>query len=706
MKIVLSLFLIVLSLLFYIIYSHEQESVASSTNVLIFLFVNINALFLLIFAFLVGREVVKLVIDRRRNILGSKLRLRLVVPFLGITAIPLVLLFILASGLLNKAFEGWFQSKIESARDASILLAKSYYDELSGRIVRSAVEISEKISADQNVNVQDLLERDRRSHNLFSLAIYDRKHRLIAESASPVSVVPNFTEPPIQEDNVIKAIAGSRVVAYEGLESRQFLRVYVGVQVAHKKGVLVVSNRIDPDINESFQVVRESYNEYQQLKLFRHPLRSGYLLSFALLAGMILFAALWMVVQIARGIVNPIERLVSGTQLISKGNYKVRIDPGGDDEIGYLITSFNQMACELDNSIQAADRQRLLVESILGNLTVGVVTLDRSGKVVLSNSTAVHLFNCDITLGEELVDILPKGILQEVQKLLRDVTGDGTNETCSVQYSLIEAGRELRLITTVVPINDSTGKWIYTLLLFDDITELAKAQTMSAWREVARRIAHEIKNPLTPLKLSAQRLQRKANLEHDRVLQESTQMIVEHVDSIKRLADEFSNFARMPTADFKEVAVESIITEVVGGYVETCNDINFQIICARGLPKIMIDPEQIRRVLVNLIDNAVSSVRSAVELNETEDPKITVAVRLDAKQRVIVIEVQDNGVGIAEADRVKVFDPYFTRKKGGTGLGLAIVSSVIAEHRGAIRALDNSPKGARFVIDLPLSRMR
>ena len=713
MRVLFSLLLLFGSLLFLLTYNQEQESGATSTNVLIFLFVNINILFLLVSAFLVGREIVKLVIDRRRNLLGSRLRLRLVVPFLGLTAIPLVLLFILASGFLNRAFEGWFQSRVEASRDASVLLAKSYYEELSTRVTRLASEAALEIDRREPGHIREVLDESRRNNKLFSLSLYsqsleDGKLHLLVRSVSPISVVPDFKEPHPEQENIIKILNGSRVILnYEGAESRQFLRVYILVKFRDGKGVLVLSHRIDPDITESFQVVRESYNEYRQLKLFRNPLRSGYLLTFALVAGMILFAALWMVVQIARGIVEPIERLVRGTQSISRGDYEVQIDPGGDDEIGYLITSFNQMARELTTSRHEAERQRILVESILANLTVGVVTVDRGQRVVLSNQTAASLLGSAILLDISLKEIIPESIASQVFSLLDDVSSDSRNESFSAHCTLTDAGREVRLISTAVAIRDIEGRWIYTLLLFDDITEMAKAQQMIAWREVARRIAHEIKNPLTPLKLSAQRLQRKANKEDDKVLRESTQTIVEHVESIKRLADEFSNFARMPTAKFEEVAIETVVTDVVTSYVDACGDVQFQIICDTKLPTINADPEQFRRVLVNLIDNAISATRSAFESDHLQlPPKVTVSVTGDRKQRIMKIEVADNGIGIPDRDRSRVFDPYFTRKKGGTGLGLAIVSSVIAEHRGTIRTVPNVPRGTKFLIELPMMRRR
>jgi two-component system nitrogen regulation sensor histidine kinase NtrY len=711
MRVLFSLLLLFGSLLFLLSYNQEQENAATSTNVLIFLFVNINILFLLVSAFLVGREIVKLAIDRRRNLLGSRLRLRLIVPFLGLTAIPLVLLFILASGFLNRAFEGWFQSRIEASHDASVLLAKSYYEELSTRVSRAANDTSSAAASLELGQFRDVLDESRRINKLFSLALYRKKPgddqvHLLVRSVSPISVVPEFKEPRAEQGHITKILNGSKaLVNYEGEESRQFLRVYTPVLFKDGMGVLVVSHRIDPDITESFQVVRESYNEYRQLKLFRNPLRSGYLLTFSLVAGMILFAALWMVVQIARGIVDPIERLVRGTQSISRGDYEIRIDPGGDDEIGYLITSFNQMARELTTSRHEAERQRILVESILTNLTVGVVTVDRGKRVVLSNQTAANLLGSSILLNISLEEILPESIATEVFGLLEEVSLEGRNESFSAQCTLTDSGREVRLIATAVAIRDIEGRWIYTLLLFDDITEMAKAQQMIAWREVARRIAHEIKNPLTPLKLSAQRLQRKANKDDDKILRESTQTIVEHVESIKRLADEFSNFARMPTAEFEEVAVETVVTDVVTSYADSCGDVQFQIICDTRLPTINADPEQLRRVLVNLVDNAVSSTRTAAETEQIW-PKVTVIVTGDRKQRVMKIEVADNGIGIADRDRSRVFDPYFTRKKGGTGLGLAIVSSVIAEHRGTIRALPNLPRGAKFLIELPMARRR
>jgi two-component system, NtrC family, nitrogen regulation sensor histidine kinase NtrY len=706
MKVLLSLLLIFGSVILLVTFTQEQDSGESSTNVLIFLFVNINILFLLVSAFLVGREVVRLIIDRRRNILGSRLRWRLVVPFLGLTAIPLVLLFVLASGLLNQAMDGWFQNRIESSREASIYLAKSYYDELRLRIERSTKEIVKEASASELSDIKEVFEKGRKNHRLFSIALFDPSGKQLEKVASPVSAVPTFKEPPAQQDNLSKiSTSGKEVIVYEGEGSRQFLRVYFPLKIKGSPFVLVSSYRIDPDITESFQMVRESYNEYRQLKLFRNPLRSGYLLTFALVAGMILFAALWLVVQIARGIVEPIERLVRGTQLISRGDYEVKIDPGGDDEVGYLITSFNQMAKELANSRHEAERQRILVESILSNLTVGVVTIDRNEHVLLSNRVAADILGCPISLQAALREIVPESIKGSIFDLLEEIKSQGRGDSYTVQSNLQEGTREFRLVITAVTIRDIEGRWIFTVLLFDDITEVVKAQQMIAWREVARRIAHEIKNPLTPLKLSAQRLQRRANREDDKVLQESTQTIVEHVESIKRLADEFSNFARMPTAEFQEVVIGTLVADVVSGYVESYNDVQFHIISDPKMPLLSLDPEQVRRVLVNLLDNAVSAVCSAVEADGIT-ARIAVNLEYDRKKKVVKIEVSDNGIGIPEKDRHRVFDPYFTRKKGGTGLGLAIASSVVSEHQGTIRAISNVPRGTKFVIELPVVKRK
>jgi two-component system nitrogen regulation sensor histidine kinase NtrY len=704
-KLLLSIVLIIACVILIFVSSDPDFGLAGSPdNLLIFLFVNFNILFLCVSAFLVGRELIKLVVDRRRNILGSRLRWRLIVPFLGLTAIPLVLLFVLASGLLNRAMDGWFKSSVESTRDASVLLAKSYYEQLRIFLLRETKELGKQVPLTPQSRVQQFLERQRQELKLFSVSLRRPSGRIIAETHSPLNSVGDFTEPDYDVRLVTSVTedSGSSVV-FEGEGAQRFLRVYAPVRYLDRGAVLILSHRLDPEITESFQIVRDSYNEYRQLKLFRNPLRSGYMVTFALVAGMILFAALWLVVQIARTIVEPIERLVRGTELISKGEYNIAIDPGGDDEIGNLINSFNLMAQELEASRTEAQRQRLLVESILANLSVGVVTIGRDEKVLMINKVAQELVGEDVAPDTNLRQALSTSIRTPISTLLDEVGLEEGFSSFNVQCSFMDQGREIRVMCTAGRISNALGEWIATVLLLDDITELVKAQQMSAWREVARRIAHEIKNPLTPLKLSAQRLLRRASRESDTMLEESTQTIVEHVDSIKRLADEFSNFARMPTAEFSKVNFGGVIADVVTSYVDTCGDVHFKVILDSKLPDISIDAEQMRRVLVNILDNAVSSVRSMT--SECGEPgRILVRLEYDKKRKRAVLEVSDNGLGIPESDRYRVFDPYFTRKKGGTGLGLAIVSSIISEHQGGIRVLANGERGSKFLIDLPLSQ--
>jgi len=279
--------------------------------------------------------------------------------------------------------------------------------------------------------------------------------------------------------------------------------------------------------------------------------------------------------------------------------------------------------------------------------------------------------------------------------------GAPASEVIERELVVTSGGRQLQIVCTAGQIVDAQKNWQGTVLIFDDITELVKAQHMSVWREVARRIAHEIKNPLTPIQLSAQRLEKIVGEgPQSEVVRECTATIVEHVASIKRLANEFSRFARMPTAEFHPTNLNALISDILAPYAESHPEIVFQLVADSRIPEVQMDAEQIRRVLINLVDNAVAALRGP---HAGHEHRIVLKTAYDRRAKIVSFEVADNGPGIKDSDKARIFEPYFTTKVEGSGLGLAIVTSILSDHQGEIRVYDNQPGGAKFIVELPLS---
>lgn len=682
------------------------------TSLLFYLLLNLLVVILCVLVFLVGRNVVKLVFDRRRNILGSKLRQRLVVAFVGLALVPTTLLFVLSSDLLSQAMKGWFSNYVEASVEGSVELAQNHFAWMKRSTEGDTRRIVTQLEAADSIDdtrFRGVLEDRRQEFGLFSVRFFERPEGPPLEVTNAAAAIESFSEPPVDQAALAKAFNGETVVSADEVAASQFVRVYMPVSLPGRHGVLMTAMRVSPEISHAFAAVTESFNEYEQLKFFKKRLRLGYLLTLAMITLLVLFAAIWFAFYLARELVGPIQRLAEGTESVARGNYDFQIRTSGDDEIGSLVRSFNKMTNDLKNSRNEAEGRRLFIETILGNLAVGVIGLDADRIVTSANAAAARIFEIpeEAMLGRPIGSVMKPGDLERVETLLGAIAGEEgdailTSDVAECELNVVSQGRELKVICTAGKILDPHGRSSGVVLLFDDITDLSKAQHMSAWREVAQRIAHEIKNPLTPIQLSAQRLQRLLGTgDVAPAVRESTQAIVENVDSIKRLANEFSNFARMPTAEFQIADVNHLITDAIAPFAENHSEIVFQFIADSRVPDVTMDREQIRRCVMNLIDNAIGAVTASPPSGE--GARIVVRTDYDKRRRMVVIEVADNGPGISHAAKARIFEPYFTTKEGGTGLGLAIVTSIISDHQGYIRCYDNPPRGAKFVIELPIT---
>jgi two-component system nitrogen regulation sensor histidine kinase NtrY len=469
-------------------------------------------------------------------------------------------------------------------------------------------------------------------------------------------------------------------------------------------GVVVVESVIPSNVVSKMEAIQKAFNEYVQIKLQQNPVRFLYFLMLTVAALLIIFLALWVSLRIAKGITVPIQSLAEATNTVAHGDLDFRIDFVRDDDIGLLITSFPKMLDDIQQGKQSleiaykeSDQRRLSMETILESINTGVIFSDRPGRVMTMNNAACSMLNMsrgDIE-GRSYREILSRLKSDEVTAMVKRLSEKGFGSIEKDVHIYIN-GRPMDLRVYMTTIQNENNSFIGTLVVFDNLTEIIMAQRALAWQEVAKRIAHEIKNPLTPIRLSAERLLKKWNDKSDdfeEVMVRSTKTIVNEVNSLRSLVDEFSRFGKMPKISLEPMNIKSMIHEVVDLY-SNVKDTELITTFSEDLPDIDVDRKQLKMAFINLIDNAI----------QAGTDKIWVNASFYASMDMIRIEVKDNGTGINAEDKEKLFFPYFSTKKEGTGLGLAIVNSIISKHRGYIRVQDNEPSGSVFIIELPVGQ--
>jgi two-component system nitrogen regulation sensor histidine kinase NtrY len=694
-----------------LIMSWRADEEVFFSNIALFSLINLNILALLALIILVGRNVIKLIFERKRGILGAKLRSRLVGSFVLIALIPMTLSFIVASGLINQAIQGWFNTQMESLVSSSLNIARQYVSQskaatrgASRRIQRDLLNLDDW-SVPNSEKTRDRLEQLRHFNDLFSIRVVTRNGQVLNQASHATAEVESFAEPPIETETLKKVSPTDTILRIEELGASQFVRVYQSIG----DSVLVSSYRMDPEMVHAQGVVNDAYNEYGDLKAVKDPLKANFFLILGLFNLLTLFGAIWGAFFISKQITGPIQLLAEATRNIARGNYDFPLpEPTRDDEVGYLMRSFNQMVSDLNLSKSEAERRGSLIEAIVTNLGVGVVALDSDKRVNAVNTAArgiLGIFKAESEcLGQQLSQVVPSESYQQLTPLVASLeqqeSSDKSKSISEGELRFRRESRELIVVCTAGRIQSSATARSGYVLLLDDVTEISRAQHLAAWRDVARRIAHEIKNPLTPLQLSAQRLEKLLDgRDVSQAVNESTKSIVEHVAIIKRLANEFSEYGRMPTARFAPSDLDAVTRSVYESFKIDHPDIRFSYSLKSKPPEMLLDPDQIRGVLINIFANAVAAVRSDGISAESRD--IVITLDFDRRSSRALLEVADNGPGVAATDKNRIFEPYFTTKKGGTGLGLAIVSSVISDHQGELAVLDNAPRGAKFLITLP-----
>lgn len=698
--------LMVLLFAFFEVLLPEVPSEYSPTNnIAFFLLLNINIILLVLLVFLVIRNIVKLIFDRRKRIFGSRLRVRLVLAFIALSLVPTLLLFFIAGGFVTKSFEKWFDVQIGNALLGAREISETYYQNSANNALFYARQLSQRITEtglfepQQLESLKRFIEAKQREYNLGTVEIFSPEREL-SVAAFNDQVPTGITIKP-ESEFLNRALRGLEVTRTQAFGEADIIRGGVPLKSTDGQilGVVIVDYFVPKSIAKRALQISRSYEEHKQLEILKGPIKNTYILTLFLITLVIVFSATWFGLYLAKGIIVPIQKLAEGTHEVAHGNWDYQIEASGEDEIGSLVNSFNQMTRDLKQINLELEQRRQYTETLVANITAGVVSVNPRGGVTTMNKAAEEMLGLDAAevLGKHYTEVFRPDHLQVVGEIIDHVQGSVSIER-EVRISIPD--RVLTVVVTAATLRDDEGKILGIMVFVEDITQIQKVQRMEAWREVARRIAHEIKNPLTPIQLSAQRLRKRYEylLEGDgAVLEKCTSTIIKQVEELKNLVNEFSNFARLPAAELAPDDLNDVVKEALFLYTEGHKGIDFQFIKKGGdLPPVELDREQTIRALINLLDNAVAAVAGK--------GRIEVSTAYDSSLGVVYLEVADNGCGISPEMKERIFEPYFSTKEEGTGLGLTIVSAIVSDHRGYIRMRQNEPKGTRFIIELPVSK--
>jgi len=666
---------------------------------------------LMVFGLILTRTLLRLWAERRAEQLGSRFKTKMVLGAMAISLLPVLFMFYVSYGLLNRTLNRWFPRPLEIAVDESqrllLEMGKADHDRLTRLATeaarREAPEAQQVLTANAAVDAAWTIAP---GGQVLDVQIFEwhGSERGVALSKRPATL-----------PHLVQTLpSGAEIWAAGG-------KLYMAGRAPVKGGALMVGRQLPEDFLSRYTAIQNQMLAYHQEGQRLRTLKNQMLLELFLFTLLLLLAATWFALFLSKQVTVPIQALAEATREVTAGNFDVQVQEQAQDELGILVRSFNLMTAQLGDSrrqideftrslqqaVQELERRRKLMEAILENIPTGVLSLDEAGEIVRLNPAAANIFGETSRTARTLEGLVGEEAAHGVHQLMRRSLRMGV---ASKELEIVLPGRLLHAAVTVSSLGPRRSNPGFVIVV-DDLTELLRAQKAAAWQQVAQRIAHEIKNPLTPIQLSAQRLNR--HLERQRaaagpgapasdlvrLVGECAGLIEREVAALESLVDEFSQFARFPQARLVSADPNAIVSsalEVFGGRLE---GMTVRIALAAGLPTVKADPELLRRVVVNLIDNAAE----ALEASSVRE--LTLSTRLNGEGETVEIVVADSGHGISPEDKDKLFLPHFSTKDRGTGLGLAIASRIIAEHNGTIRVEDNSPVGARFVIQLPVAEV-
>src|SRR4051812_42813184 len=700
-------------------------------------FVALSTLILLMtvaLCFVLARNLLKLFAERRGGVLGSKFRTKMVFGSLLLSAVPVIFFCIFAFLLLNRSIEKWFSRPVEELRDDSAQIAAQlgrYATDNARAEAQAIAEQPETVKAFQTENYTPVMQAFRQRQSTlqggFALAIVD--DYAVASLHAPEAWGSLRTKLPADLLSAAPS-AAPRFLLKSGQKAPEPFKLNgteyaIGSARVGGNGLVLVALPLPAEFSATLHRIDESQRKYQELSNQKKALRRTYVGVLLLLTVLVLFATTWVALYLSKLVTRPVSALAEATEEISRGHLDYRIEVPAADELGQLVNSFNQMAAELESSRQkiesssreiadanmALDQRRQQIETILESIPTGVLSLDADRRVSRSNNALLRLFTPNyagpgttqplprFSPGTPLQDLFPADVIEDLDHLIRKADRMGT---ITSQAEIVVRRTKLTLAVTVAALQHEK-KGLGYVIVFEDLSDLLTAQKQAAWREVARRVAHEIKNPLTPIALSAERIRRhlergtqpdQASLD---IIQSCAETIGGAVETVRALVDEFSTMARFPASKPQPADMNSIIESALAMFNGRLDGINVQTELAKDLPSVMADPEAMKRAVANLVDNAAEAMQDSL----VREIHIATAVLEDRESVEMVIA--DTGHGVTTELKEKLFLPYFSTKKRGTGLGLAIVSRIVEDHHGSIRVEENFPVGARFIVEVPLA---
>ena len=699
----------------------------ASDTLVLYALSSLNFIAFVIFGFIFLRSIIKLARERRSLQLGSKIKTRLLVFFAAVSLLPIVAMAGFSYLFMNRAIDRWFTQKPEDVVRQSRAIQDEAVADQAARLNETARMLARLIEGREGLTESDLANIVT-AGNLTWIEILDKNGRVLASAGRPLDYG--------HQAELNRTLAIARAGDIDELplnDGKQFDAATA--ELSGGRRLVVV-----PDIRETANVsnlVETSLREFDRLKEQQLNVRQIALSTLGVLTFLLIFASSWTAFYIARGLTVPIKALAEGADEIAKGKLGHRVDVIAEDELALLVESFNQMSAKLAENAEALSRGRRYIETVLQSLPTGVISVDADYRISTINRAAIEILSLESAdfAGLELRKLVSEENSRVLEQLVARAMRVGhaseqttlRRETMSGMFASDET-LPVALIATALPATNGA------VLVIEDLSDLISAQRAAAWQEVARRMAHEIKNPLTPIQLSAERIAKRFaqadpphfdesgaqlpktvinsplrgldtlssnNVQTAKVVREGTTTILREVQSLKAMVDEFSRFARLPDIQLQPDNLNRVVADMLAGYEGRFRDIRIEARLDEHVPQAMIDAEQLKRVFVNLIENAIEAFADGAD-----DKLVTVLTRHDRSRDLVVAEVSDNGPGIAAGDFQRLFQPYFSTKGRGTGLGLAIVHRIISDHRGKIMATSNQPNGARFIIEIPALNQR
>jgi two-component system, NtrC family, nitrogen regulation sensor histidine kinase NtrY len=686
--------------------------ISPDSNEQTFLFAALQGLIFVLFvllSFVLLRTLLKLYAERRSGVFGSQIRTRMVVGSLMLSLLPIMFFFIFARGLMSRSIEKWFSRPVEEVRQDTAAVANLLTGYASADANNEAREIASSpdvqkafTSGNFNYAMNEFRRHDPTLETGFALAI--------AGDIAEASYRAPDTWPALKSELAPQALTGSPPARPVKIRSHEYI---LGRAPVADRGYILVGLRLPQNFSGTLAQVERSQQQYLQLSSKRKQVQRFYMGQLLLLTVAVLFASTWFALFLSKFVTRPVVALAEATHQLSMGRYDYRIDFSARDELGALVASFNRMAEELESSrsqIEASsrelsdvntalERRRRQIETILESTPTGVLSLDAERRVTHTNSALTRMFRMDMPEGATLDSLFAPEIADDLRHMIRKSNRMGT---VTSQLEIHSADNVLNAAVTVASLTHDKQRLGY-VLVFEDLSDLLRAQKQLAWQEVARRVAHEIKNPLTPISLSAERIRR--HLERGvppddqslAVIHGCAETIAGAVETVRTLVDEFSTLARFPAAQPQPANVNDIVQNALAMFDGRLEGVRIRTELAAGLPKAMADPAAITRVVANLVDNAAEAMQ------DTMLREVFISTALVGSKDTVEIVVADTGHGVTPEMKEKLFLPYFSTKRRGTGLGLAIVSRIIEDHRGSIRVEENKPVGARFIVELPVA---